>query len=282
MSDMNHTVRSGRGLPGFDPRAYRNVVVLTGAGVSVASGIRPYRGPGGLWNDATLARLADIETFVEEPLEVWKHWWKLRELARAAGPNPAHLALAAFERARPAGTRFTLVTQNVDGLHVRAGSSALVEYHGNALRTRCSDPRCGLEPYEDAAESGETVPRCPRCGANLRPDIVLFGESIPEAARDTVDRALAACDLFVAIGTSATVYPAALFVDIAKRRGARTVYLNLQGLDALGGSGSFDEEILGPAEILVPLHFAPGAAEVDGDRDPDTPTGARDGFGGAS
>ncbi|MBP7095093.1 MAG: NAD-dependent deacylase [Spirochaetia bacterium] len=259
MSDLNHTASGGREQSRFDPFAYRNVVVLTGAGVSVASGIRPYRGPGGLWNDATLARLADIETFVAEPLEVWRHWWKLRELARGAEPNPAHLALAAFERSRSAGSSITLVTQNVDGLHGRAGSRALVEYHGNALRTRCSNPRCSLEPYDDRTASGDAVPRCPRCGANLRPDIVLFGESIPEAAREAVERALAACDLFVAIGTSATVYPAALFVDIAKRRGARTVYLNLQGLDALGGSGDFDEEILGPAELLAPRYFAPGA-----------------------
>lgn len=236
---------------------YRRVVFLTGAGVSVASGIRPYRGPDGLWNDEALVRLADIETFRAEPLAVWKHWWKMRELALAAQPNAAHRALAALEARRPAGSSFTLVTQNVDGLHGRAGSLSLVEYHGNGLRSRCSDPGCGLPPFQDPRSAGEVVPSCPRCGAPLRPDIVFFGEPIPEAPREAADAAVEACGLFVAVGTSATVWPAASFVDVAKRRGARTIYLSLQPLGALGGSGAFDEEYLGRAEELLPAMFEP-------------------------
>lgn len=238
---------------------YANVVFLTGAGVSVASGIRPYRGPGGLWNDETLAKLADIGTFEREPLSVWKHWWKMRELARAAAPNAAHLALARLEAARPPGSSFTLVTQNVDGLHARAGSLSLVEYHGNALRTRCSDPCCDLPPYVDETAGGEAVPTCPRCGAPLRPDIVFFGEMIPPFQRDAVEEALDACDLFVAVGSSATVYPAAMFVNVARHQGARTIYVNLQPIEALGGEGHFGEEYLGPAEELLPRLFTPQA-----------------------
>lgn len=234
---------------------YRNAVFLTGAGVSVASGIRPYRGPDGMWNDEKLVQYSHIDTFRRDPLGVWRHWWKVRELALAARPNAAHLALAELEASRPAGAGFTLVTQNVDGLHQRAGSRALVEYHGTTMRTRCSNPSCRLPPFEDATCSGDAVPACPRCGSPLRPDIVLFGEAIPAGPRDAVQAALERCDLFVSIGTSGTVYPAAMFVSVAKSRGARTVYLNLQSLDALGGTGAFDEELLGPAELLVPRVF---------------------------
>jgi len=242
------------GLPSIDIGDYRHVVFLTGAGVSVASGIRPYRGPDGLWNDEKLVQYAHIETFRRDPLGVWRHWWKMRELALAARPNAAHEALARLEAGRPARS-FTLVTQNVDGLHGRAGSRSLVEYHGNALRTRCSNPFCDLPAFDDPARGGDVVPLCPRCGSPLRPDIVLFGEAIPPGPRDAVEEALDGCDLFVAIGTSGTVYPAAQFVSVAARSGARTVYVNLRPIDELGGTGSFDEEHLGPAEELVPRIF---------------------------
>jgi NAD-dependent deacetylase len=241
--------------------SYRHVVFLTGAGISVASGIRPYRGPDGLWNDETLVRLSDIETFHAEPLAVWLHWWKLRGLAMAAQPNPAHLTLVRLEAlfADRAGCTFTVITQNVDGLHGRAGSHNLVEYHGSGLRTRCSNRNCDLPAYVDESCAGSTVPLCPRCGSYLRPDIVLFGESIPLQSRVAAERSLQACDLFLAVGTSATVYPAAMFVDVAKARGARTVYINLQPIDVLGGCGSFDESWLGPAEDLLPALFLPPA-----------------------
>ncbi|MEI6873929.1 MAG: Sir2 family NAD-dependent protein deacetylase [Spirochaetota bacterium] len=237
--------------------AYRNVVFLTGAGVSVASGIRPYRGPDGIWNDETLVRLADIGTFHAEPLAVWKHWWKMRELSLGAQPNAAHLSLAALEAARPAGMGFTLITQNVDGLHDRAGSRSLVEFHGNGLRTRCSDPRCDLPPFVDPLKDGDSVPLCPRCGAPLRPDIVFFGEAIPPRQHEAAALALDHCQLFIAVGTSATVWPAAQFVNEAKGHGARTIYINLQSLGALGGTGDFDEEYLGRAEELLPAIFGP-------------------------
>jgi NAD-dependent deacetylase len=247
-------------LPRIDLDDYRNVVFLTGAGVSVASGIRPYRGPDGLWNDETLVKYSHISTFRSDPLGVWRHWWKVREMALKASPNAAHLTLARLEARRPAGTGFTLITQNVDGLHARAGSRALVEYHGSTMRTRCSDPFCGLPVFEDECCSGVEAPSCPLCGAPLRPDIVLFGEAIPPAAGEAAMDALDGCDLFVAVGTSGTVHPAAAFVDVARGRGARTVYLNLQPIEALGGTGSFGESRLGRAEDILPRIFGrPGA-----------------------
>lgn len=239
----------------IDLDRYRHVVFLTGAGVSVASGLRPYRGPNGLWKDETLVRLSHIETFAAEPLEVWRHWWAMRGLALAASPNAAHVALARLEAARPAGTTFTLVTQNVDGLHARAGSANALEYHGSGLRTRCSNHRCSLEPFVDARTSGDSVPACPLCGAPLRPDIVFFGEAIPVRESHGAKRALDECDLFVAVGTSATVYPAATFARSAKYAGARTLCLNLEHVDS--AEGDFDEEILGPAEETLPRRFRP-------------------------
>lgn len=239
----------------IDLDRYRHVVFLTGAGVSVASGLRPYRGPNGLWKDETLARLSNIETFAAEPLEVWRHWWAMRALALAAEPNAAHLALARLEAARPAGATFTLVTQNVDGLHARAGSVNALEYHGNGLKTRCSNPRCSLEPFVDARIAGDSVPECPLCGYPLRPDIVFFGEAIPVRESHGAKRALDQCDLFVAVGTSATVFPAASFARSAKYSGARTLCLNLERVDL--AEGDFDEVILGPAEETLPRSFGP-------------------------
>jgi NAD-dependent deacetylase len=243
---------TGNAAPRLKLGDYGNIVILTGAGVSVASGIRPYRGPDGLWNDETLVRLSEIGTFNASPLEVWKHWWKLRELGLTVKPNAAHFALAEAEASLAPGARFTLVTQNVDGLHTAAGSRSVVEYHGSGKRTRCSNPGCSLPPFVDTQCSGDAAPLCPRCGSALRPDIVLFGEAIPPAVADAVEEALDECDLFVAVGTSGTVWPAAMFVNVAHGNGARTIYLNLQPLAALGGLGSFDEEYIGPAEELLP------------------------------
>ncbi|PKL08183.1 MAG: Sir2 family transcriptional regulator [Spirochaetae bacterium HGW-Spirochaetae-7] len=245
-------------FPRIELDSYDGVVILTGAGVSVASGIRPYRGPDGLWNDEKLVKYSRIATFRTDPLGVWRHWWKMRELALGASPNAAHLALARAEAARPEGKRFTLVTQNVDGLHYRAGSLSLVEYHGSCMRSRCSDPGCSLRPFQDRQCSGDTAPSCPLCGAPLR-------EQIPRAQAGAVDKALDSCDLFIAVGTSGTVWPAAKFVDAAHGLGARTIYLNLQGLGELGGSGAFDEEYLGRAEILLPLMLGPEGASGDGE-----------------
>lgn len=232
---------------------YRNVVFLTGAGISVASGIRPFRGPDGLWTDKTLERLTQIETFNDEPQEVWRFWRSMRAVALEAVPNAGHLELARIEAARPAGSRFTLITQNIDDLHTRAGSARVLEYHGSGLRTRCSRRDCSLEPFEDPSVSGDPVPACPRCGSPLRPDIVFFGEMIPAETSRIAQRAVDGCDLFVAVGTSATVYPAASFARSAKYAGARTVCFNLSSVDS--ACGDFDEEILGPCEETLPRCF---------------------------
>jgi NAD-dependent deacetylase len=237
---------------GIEAGRYRKIVVLTGAGISAGSGIRTYRGPDGIWEDEALVRFSNIRTFQEEPLAVWKFWWETRRACLAAAPNAAHLALARVEAGLGPGQGFLLITQNIDGLHGRAGSRNLVEFHGRVLMTRCSNRRCALEPFPDPRVAGETVPVCPLCGAPLRPDIVMFGEMIPEENARRAEEGLRGCDLFVAIGTSGTVQPAASFVDRAAREGARTVYINLESLAGEAGGEGFGEEHLGRAEVLVP------------------------------
>jgi NAD-dependent deacetylase len=240
----------------IDISKYRGIVFLTGAGISAASGIRTYRGPDGLWNDEKLVRLSDGETFRTDPLDVWKFWSEARKITAAAQPNAAHLALAALERRLRPDQRLTIITQNIDGLHGRAGSLKVIEFHGNVHRTRCSNEGCDLESFEDQALYETEVPTCRRCGSNLRPDIVLFHEMIPARRSTDALHALSDCDLFVAIGTSATVYPANKFVRWAFERGARTVYLNLE---SLGDENIyFKEEYLGKAEEIMPRIFGEG------------------------
>lgn len=230
---------------------YHNVVILTGAGVSVASGLRPYRGPGGLWEDVGVAGLATPNALVERPADVWRWFGSVRAAARAAQPNAAHAAIAAVERRLDNKAAFTLVTQNIDRLHQRAGSRKVVEIHGSVFRTRCSSAECSLEPFDDDAPHGDAPPRCARCGAYLRPDVVLFEEPIPVAEEWKVKRALRDCDFFLAVGTSGTVSPASNFVRSAEFARARTVLVNLEPMRPR--HPAYDEEYLGRAEDLLPV-----------------------------
>jgi len=220
---------------------YKNIVVLTGAGISHAAGLSTYRGAGGLWSDPDKQALADVAALKTRRDDVTGMFWGFHEAVKAAEPTAAHRALAAFER-KCAGA-FTLVTQNVDSLHQRAGSHRVVEVHGTLARWRCET--CGrmIEPA--------TRPEC--CGETMRPDVVMFGEMIPVHAEHEVKGALRDCDLFVAIGTSGTVWPAAAFVRSAQYAGARTILLNLEIDDE--GRGAYGECHAGPADELVPRWF---------------------------
>ncbi|MFN3938459.1 MAG: NAD-dependent deacylase [Gemmobacter sp.] len=218
------------------------IVVLTGAGISAESGLGTFRDAGGIWTRHDLREVATPEGFARNPALVHEFYNARRAHARAARPNEAHLALARLEAAL--GDRLTLVTQNVDDLHERAGSRAVIHMHGRLDRARCA--ACGHG--WDAPAIMRADDPCPACGsARTRPDIVWFGE-MPEHM-DRIEAALAACDLFVAIGTSGTVWPAAGFVAEAARAGARTLELNLEPSEV---SRDFDETRLGPASRLVP------------------------------
>lgn len=227
---------------------YRRVVVLTGAGISVASGLRPYRGPTGVWTDDPLRRAdATLARAQEDPWSTWKAFGPLRVAVLEAKPNSAHRALALAEQRLAEGSTLTVITQNVDGLHQAAGSSQVVELHGNLLRTRCSS--CNIDPFDDRSNPAE-LPRCTRCGAPLRIDIVLFDEPMPARQEWEAKRALRDCDLFLAVGTSGTVSPASNFVRSAEYEGARTVYVNLEPLDP--PNPMFAETVLGRAETVLP------------------------------
>jgi NAD-dependent deacetylase len=231
----------------MDLAAYRNIVVLTGAGISQSAGLPTYRGPGGLWSDPELAELADARALTERRGAACDMFWRFREAIARVEPSPAHHALAAFEARLPPGARFLIITQNVDGLHQRAGSRSVCEYHGSLASWRCEI--CGAARVP---EGGEAPPWC--CGEHMRPNAVLFGEMIPIDAERAAKRALRDCDLFVAIGTSGTVAPASGFVRWAELNGARRVLLNLEIFD--GARELFGELEVGPADELVPRWFA--------------------------
>lgn len=202
-------------------REARGVAVLTGSGVSAESGVPTFRdAQTGLWENFDQMELATPEAFEKDPKLVWEWYEWRRELVGKAKPNPAHIALAELE------TRFevfTLVTQNVDGLHREAGSENVLELHGNIRRTVCSKERVVVEP-EDFLEG--TPPRCPGCDAFLRPDVVWFGESLPVQEIEAASRAAKSCDVFVSAGTSSAVYPAASLPYEALEAGAYLIEIN--------------------------------------------------------
>ena len=224
-------------------RNTRHVFVLTGAGVSAESGIPTFReAQTGLWASYDPLELATPDAFQRNPELVWKWYAWRRELVARAEPNDGHRALARLADLVP---KLTLVTQNVDGLHQRAGSSGVIEMHGNLFETRCAADQLAIENVQNSAE----VPTCPACGANGRPGVVWFGEAIPSDALEMADRGLSDCDLFFSVGTSAQVWPAAGFVDVAKRNDATTVEVNPTPTNT---GGTFDVQLQEPAGVGLP------------------------------
>ncbi len=229
---------------GGSDEAPRRIVLLTGAGVSAESGLATFRGADGLWENHDPTELATPEAFARDPALVYRFYGERLAKLAAVEPNEAHRAIARLQQAY-SGEVF-LVTQNVDDLHERGGSPQVCHMHGELTRALCR--RCGertgvVAPYDGATPCGA----CGRPGG-LRPDVVWFGE-MPYHMRQIESR-LAACDLFIAIGTSGTVYPAAGFVGIARRRGAATLEVNLECGDPGGG---FQDALTGPATREVPL-----------------------------
>lgn len=201
------------------------VVVLTGAGVSAASGVPTFRGQDGLWRQLRPEDLATPEAFRRDPHLVWEWYdWRRQRIA-ACAPNDAHHVLAAWAGRVPA---LTLVTQNVDGLHEQAGSDGVLRLHGSIWQLRCAEGCArGRRPREDrTAPLAALPPRCPHCGGLDRPGVVWFGESLDPAVLARAVSAAAACDVFLAIGTSAVVHPAAGLIGQAKRGGAFVVEVN--------------------------------------------------------
>jgi NAD-dependent deacetylase len=196
------------------------VTALTGAGISSESGIPTFRGPEGLWNTYRAEDLATPEAFSRDPELVWRWYDWRRDIVRRAQPNAAHLALAALERRQ----RITVVTQNVDGLHSRAGSRELIELHGNIWKVRCTS--CAVIATNSEVPLATIPPRCSRCGALVRPHIVWFGEAVdPYDFQRSIEMSRSA-DVFLVIGTSGVVQPAASLAQVAKTAGATVVEIN--------------------------------------------------------
>jgi NAD-dependent deacetylase len=197
------------------------VAVLTGAGVSAESGVPTFRGEHGLWRSFRPEQLATPEAFRRDPALVWEWYAWRRGLIGACAPNAAHETLVEMEAAIPG---FTLITQNVDGLHQAAGSRNVLELHGNIWHMRCT--RCERTSEDHRVPLPEIPPRCSQCGALLRPDVVWFGESLPSQVLEAAWTAAARCRLMLVVGTSAVVQPAASLPLVALRHGARLVEVN--------------------------------------------------------
>lgn len=210
------------------------LLVLTGAGVSAESGLATFRDSNGLWEQHRVEDVASPDGFIRDPHLVWKFYSLRREQAKTVEPNAGHRALAEVEKRL--GDRFLLVTQNVDGLHQRSGSERVIEIHGSLFRTKCSG--CDLEPFDDQATYfGKALPLCDACEgrgrkALLRPDIVWFGEMLDPGHLRAIDafmhRDPGSPFVFIAVGTSGAVWPAAGLVNLARGLGASTVLVNAE------------------------------------------------------
>jgi len=219
------------------------VTALTGAGISAESGIPTFRGPDGLWKDYKPEELATPEAFARDPRLVWEWYnWRRERIAKAQ-PNPAHRALVAIEIRKPG---FTLVTQNVDGLHDLAGSGKILKLHGDIWRMRCTE--CGANCPNRRVPLPKLPPHC-ACGGLARPGVVWFGEPLPEGIMKEAEHAAGQAQVFLVIGTSAVVYPAAGLIPYAKQAGARVIEINTEP-SAL--SNVADCVLQGPAGELLP------------------------------
>jgi len=235
----------------IDP--FTRLLVLTGAGVSAESGVPTFRDAKGLWESYSFEQVATPEGFAADAGLVWRFYSERRARARDVEPNPGHRALAELEERL--GDRFLLVTQNIDGLHQRAGSRRVLEIHGSLFHTRCFD--CELEPFPDTEEH-EAPPPCPACAAagrrgRLRPAVVWFGEVIDASILHAVGRFMEEGRrsrlVFLAVGTSGSVYPAAGLVLEARARGGETWLVNAEPSD---NHGAFEHFVQGPSGRILP------------------------------
>jgi NAD-dependent deacetylase len=216
---------------------------MTGAGISAESGIPTFRGAGGLWKEYKPEDLATPEAFAKDPRLVWEWYNWRRELIAKAAPNSAHKALVQLEIRKP---RYTLITQNVDGLHDMAGSGKILKLHGDIWRLRCTV--CGANWPNRKSPLPKIPPHC-ACGGLARPGVVWFGEALPDGMMKEAEHAASSAEIFLVIGTSASVYPAASLVPFAKQAGAKVIEINT---DETPFSATVDCALRGAAGELLP------------------------------
>ena len=219
------------------------VVVFTGAGISAESGVPTFRGQNGLWNEFRIEDLATPQAFEAHPQRVWEWYSWRRELISRIEPNQGHLAVAQFERYF---SDFCLVTQNVDGLHHRAGNQRILKLHGDIWEVRCVD--CGKGRMDSRPVLPSLPPRC-ECGGMMRPGVVWFGEMLPVDVFERAVQSTQSCDLFFSVGTSAEVFPAAQLPGIARQHHAYVVEVNIERSSA---AYQADEVLLGKAGEILP------------------------------
>ena len=227
-------------------KSANSIVVLTGAGVSAESGVPTFRDNDGLWNNFEPEELASMEGFMKNPEMVWQ-WYKWRQkIIEKVEPNSGHYALAKMEKYFTGiGKIFSLITQNVDGLHKKAGSKNIYELHGNIMNSKCTN--CNYTT--DQIDYSDHLPTCIQCGHKLRPDIVWFGEQLPEEQLDKAFYLSENSDVFLSIGTSSLVYPAAMLPVYAIDEGSYTVEINPEKSPI---SYLFNEEIREKSGIVLP------------------------------
>jgi NAD-dependent deacetylase len=223
-------------------RSASAVTVLTGAGISAESGVPTFRGAAGLWKQFRAEDLATPRAFTKSPELVWEWYDWRRRLIDLAKPNGGHVALVDLEQRVP---RFSLITQNVDGLHQLAGSEAVLEVHGSIWNIRCT--KCGHSRL-DRSVPLSLPPRC-ECGAIARPGVVWFGENLPRGVWASAEKATVTCGVFLVVGTSAVVYPAAGLVDLARSTGAKIIEVNTEQTAV---SRTVDCALMGPAGEILP------------------------------
>lgn len=220
----------------------KKLVFFTGAGISAESGIETFRGKDGLWNKLKPEELANFNAFMKNPDMVWEWYQYRRKIVESTNPNPGHYAIAEFERYYDV----TVVTQNVDNLHQRAGSSIVYELHGSIVRNFCID--CNSF-YNDIKLSDNKVPKCEKCGGFIRPDVVWFGENLRGDAFPKGEKAAAESDICFVVGTSAVVYPAAYIPQTAKQNGAFVIEINIEDTEL---TGNCDYSIFGKSGEILP------------------------------
>jgi len=221
----------------------KSVAVLTGAGISAESGVPTFRGAGGLWKEHKAEDLATPEAFARDPRLVWEWYNWRREIIAKAAPNPGHKALVQIEIRKP---RFTLITQNVDGLHDMAGSGKILKLHGDIWRMHCLD--CKANFPNRRVPLPKMPPHC-ACGGMARPGVVWFGEPLPEGMMKEAEHAASSAEVFLVVGTSAAVYPAASLVPYAKQAGAKVIEINTEPTSM---SKVVDCVLQGPAGEILP------------------------------
>jgi len=225
-------------------KSAKYIAILTGAGISAESGVPTFRGEAGLWKKFRPEELANFNAFMKNPQLVWEWYNFRRKLILEVKPNAGHYALAELEKMKP---QFALITQNVDNLHHLAGSERVYELHGNIMRSRCVD--CNKIITELRLKFETEIPCC-SCGGMLRPDVVWYGEMLPEREISLALQAAQDCDVFLTVGTSAMVQPAASLPIEAQRNGAYVVELNYEPTII---SDYVDDSIIGKAGTILPL-----------------------------